>query len=105
MSMNKVLLIGNIGGTPRSGTTQTGHFWCNASLATQRKKKDTYETTWHKIVAWGKTAEILESCQKGDSIFLEGELNVHTYDKDRQKAKAKTSLATYAHADAPTQNL
>lgn len=84
--MNKVLLSGFVGQDAKFGTSKSGTFWANISLATSRKTKDnTYETDWHRVVAFGKVAEILALCKKGDPVFVEGELQYREYEKDGVK--------------------
>lgn len=96
-SVNKVILCGNVGNPPKTGTTKNGHNWCNLSIATQKKVKDVYQTTWHRIVAWGKTAEYLGTCVKGDVVFVEGELQVNQWDdKDGKKQTQVQVLANQA---------
>ena len=89
---NKVQLIGNVGQLPEVKTLDNGKKVANLSLATN----ETYinvtgekitNTQWHNIVAWGKSAEIIEDyVKKGDEIAIEGKLQYETYeDKDGKK--------------------
>ena len=89
--MNKVILIGNVGGDPEVKTvneTKVAKF----SLATNRvyRNKDgekVTDTSWHNIVIWGKLADVVEMwVNKGDKIALEGEINYRDWeDKDGNK--------------------
>jgi single-strand DNA-binding protein len=80
-----VVLVGRVGQPAKSGTTNSGTTWANASIATSKRKKDgTYETTWHRVVGFGKTAEEMATWQKGDGVFVEGEIQTRQYDKDGQ---------------------
>jgi single-strand DNA-binding protein len=89
---NKVQLIGNLGGKPDVRNTETGKKWARFSVATnevyrnQQGEKIT-ETQWHNVVAWGKTAELVEKyLDKGTEIALEGKLVNRNYtDKEGMK--------------------
>ena len=77
--LNKVLLIGNTGKDPEFTVTQTGRKRASFSLATTRRYRDANgeqkeQTDWHYLVAWGKTADVIESLgvHKGMPLFVEG---------------------------------
>lgn len=93
MSVNMVFLSGFVGQDAKLGTTKSGKPWCNASVATSKKRNDTYETQWHRVVAFGKTAEILSTARKGDTVFLQGELQAREYEKDGVKRQITEVLA------------
>jgi single-strand DNA-binding protein len=87
--INKVILIGNLGQAPESRHTQTGTAVASLSLATTRKWKDKSgslqeETEWHKVSAWGKTAEFCaQYLTKGSKVYVEGRLQTRKWqDKD-----------------------
>jgi single-strand DNA-binding protein len=89
-SVNKVILVGNVGQDPKSGVTKAGHTWANVVVATQKMKKDqTQATTWHKIVGFGKCADEIAACKKGDVVFVEGELENNSY-VDKNNVKQNT---------------
>ena len=84
--LNKVLLIGNTGKDPEFTVTQTGRKRASFSLATTRRYRDANgeqkeQTDWHYIVAWGKTADVIESLgvHKGMSLFIEGSLSYRSW--------------------------
>jgi single-strand DNA-binding protein len=84
--LNKVILIGNLGGNPEVRYTQNGHAIANASLATTttRRDKDSGEvqerTEWHRIVFFNRLAEIVgEFLKKGSKIFIEGSLRTRKW--------------------------
>lgn len=85
---NKVNLIGNLGQAPELKTLASGRKVCNVSIAISErylnKDGETVENTdWHRLVAWGKTAEILASHDKGSRIAICGKLKNNSYeDKD-----------------------
>jgi single-strand DNA-binding protein len=88
---NKVLLIGNVGQDPEIKDTKTSKM-ARFSLATNEVYKNaqgekTTETNWHNLVAWGKTAELVEQyVKKGDELAVEGRLVSRSYeDKDGVK--------------------
>jgi single-strand DNA-binding protein len=92
MSVNKVILVGRLGRDPESRFTASGQAVCNFSLATDRSYKDRNGQTqkqaeWHKIVAWGKLAEICQKyLKKGSQIFIEGRIQSRQWDdKDGNK--------------------
>ena len=80
-SVNKVMLLGNLGADPESRTFPNGDAVCNFSIATSTswKDKDSGEkkekTEWHRIVMTRKLAEIAtQYLKKGSSVFIEGRL-------------------------------
>ncbi len=86
---NHVQLIGNLGDDPTVTTLESGKKVVRLSLATNENYKDKEdekqtETNWHTIVAWGKTAEIIEKyVSKGKKIAVVGKLKTRSYtDKD-----------------------
>lgn len=91
-SVNKVILIGNLGRDPELKSTQSGAAVCNFSIAATEKWKgkdgDWQESTeWHKITAWGKQAENCDKyLNKGSSVYVEGRLETRSWDgKDGEK--------------------
>jgi len=85
-SLNKVLLIGNLGKDPELKYTPGGQAVATFSLATTRKWRDKEggdkeDTQWHNIKVWGKQAEIAQQyLKKGRQIYVEGRLETRTYD-------------------------
>jgi single-strand DNA-binding protein len=83
---NKVQLIGNVGNAPEIKNLESGKKVANFSLATNEFYKDSkgekvQDTQWHNIVAWGKTAEIVEKyAGKGKEIAIEGKLSSRSYE-------------------------
>ena len=82
---NNVRLIGRVGNNPETKTFDNGTK-VTLSLATSdfyyNDKKEKIETTqWHNIVAWGKTAELIQKyVEKGKEIAVEGKLTYRTYE-------------------------
>jgi len=91
-SKNRVELMGNTGSSPRTGNTGSGKLYVYLSLATSHRWKDAtgnYQqlTEWHKLIAYGRNAEILRDyTQKGSSLAIEGRLRTRSYlDKKNEK--------------------
>lgn len=89
---NKVQLIGNVGNNPEIRTLESGKKVASFSLATNDHYRNSngdkiQDTQWHNLVAWGKTAEIIENhVGKGKEIAVEGKLSSRSYeDKDGMK--------------------
>jgi single-strand DNA-binding protein len=92
-SLNKVMLIGNLGKDPELRYTTSGVAVATFSLATNESWKDqdgnTQERTeWHNIVAWKKLAEICgEWLKKGKKVYIEGRIQTRSYDDKNTGAK------------------
>ena len=89
---NKVQLIGNLGNDPEVKTLESGKKMAKFSVATSEtyrnsKGEKVKETQWHKLVAWGKLAEIIEKyVGKGKEVAVEGKLVTRSYnDKEGNK--------------------
>ena len=92
MSVNKVILVGRLGRDPETRYTGGGQAVANFSMATDESYKDKNgerqkRTEWHKIVVWGKLAEIAQQyLKKGSLIFVEGRIQSREWqDKEGQK--------------------
>ena len=89
-SVNKVILIGNLGRDPEVRYTPSGAAVCNVSIATTRNWKSkesgerTEETEWHRVVFYDRLAEIAgEYLKKGRPVYVEGRLKTRKWqDKD-----------------------
>jgi single-strand DNA-binding protein len=83
---NRVQLIGNIGKDPLVKSFDSGKTMASFSLATSENYKDSEgkkatDTQWHQVVAWGKTANYIESyLEKGNRIAVDGKLIHRSYD-------------------------
>lgn len=90
-SINKAILIGNIGHDLEVKTSGSGVAILNFTLATSRRFKGSdgevqTETEWHRICAFGRTAEVIgQYCRKGSSIYVEGRLRTREWEKDGVK--------------------
>jgi single-strand DNA-binding protein len=94
-SLNKVLLIGNLGRDPEIKYAQSGTAICNLRIACTEKLKDKEERTeWVDVVCFGKTAEnVANFTSKGQSVYVEGRMQTREYEKDGQKRKATEVVA------------
>jgi len=90
-SLNKVMLIGNVGNDPDVRTTSSGTPIANMSLATTRKWKDgsgeqKEKTEWHRLTVWGKLVDVVERyVKKGDRLYVEGRIEYSETESDGQK--------------------
>lgn len=90
-SVNKVILVGNLGKDPELCHTQSGTAFCNLSLATTDKWTDQSgqrqeKTEWHRITVWKKQAENVAKYQKkGSSLYIEGRLQTRSWEEGGQK--------------------
>jgi single-strand DNA-binding protein len=85
-SVNKVILLGNLGKDPEVKYTPSGTPVAKFSLATNDRYKDKDgnwqdRTEWHNVTAWARTAEIAgEYLKKGSKVYIEGSLRTHSWD-------------------------
>jgi single-strand DNA-binding protein len=93
-SINKVILVGNVGADPEVKYTPSGIPVGKFSLATNERFKDKSgewqdRTEWHNIVAWQRLAEIVgEYVSKGSKVYIEGKLQTSSWD-DRRSGEKK----------------
>ena len=90
--VNKVILIGHLGADPDMRYTPSGNGVCELRVATSESWKDKNgqrqeRTEWHRVVVWGKTAEICAKyLAKGRQVYIEGRIQTRSYDdKEGQK--------------------
>lgn len=100
MSVNRAILVGRLGRDPETRHTGAGQSVCNFSLATDESFKDKSgerrkRTEWHKIVVWGKQAEIAQQyLKKGSLVYLEGRIQSREWtDKENEKRTALEIVA------------
>lgn len=93
MSVNKVILLGNVGRDPETKQASSGMSVTNFSVATEKKYKDEKKTQWHNCVAFGKTADIIQQfVSKGSKVYIEGEINYEEYTSKDGVKKSATKI-------------
>ena len=86
MSVNKIILVGNLGRDPEVRAIPSGQSVCNFSLATTerftgRDGQSREQTEWHNIVVWGKQADLCgQYLKKGRQIYVEGRITSREYE-------------------------
>lgn len=96
--LNKVLLIGRLGGDPEIRYTTNGTAVANFNVATNetwtnKEGEKGERTEWHKIVVWGKQAELCgEYLSKGRQVFIEGRLQTRSYEDKEGKKRYITEV-------------
>ena len=91
-SLNKVMVLGNLGADPETRFTNSGTPIARFRIATTRRWQDSRtedwreETDWHDVVCFGRNAEIAgEYLQKGRQCFVEGELRTNSWERDGER--------------------
>ena len=99
-SVNKVILVGNLGRDPELRYIPSGQAVANFTLATNDRWRDKEgnnqeRTEWHRIVVWGKSAEnCAQYLQKGRSVYIEGRLQTREWeDKEGNKRQTTETIA------------
>jgi single-strand DNA-binding protein len=95
---NSVRLIGNLGAAPEVKSLEKGNKVARINLATNESYKNAQgekvtDTCWHNLVAWGKTADIVEKyLEKGSEIAIEGKLTSRSYNNKEGEKKYITEI-------------
>jgi single-strand DNA-binding protein len=90
-SLNKVMLIGNVGSAPDVRATSSGGQVAKVSLATSRQWKDgsgqqKEKTEWHRLTFFGRLVDVVDQwVKKGDRLYVEGRVEYSETEKDGQK--------------------
>jgi single-strand DNA-binding protein len=96
--VNKVILIGNLGGDPTVRYTPTGTAVANFNIATterftNKSGEKEERTEWHRIVAWGKLAEICQQyLKKGKQVYIEGRLQTRQWEDQQGQKRTSTEI-------------
>lgn len=98
MSVNKVILLGNVGADPDISYPQQGQTLARIRLATSDRAYTTQagvqvpeRTEWHTVVVWGRQAELVERyVRKGSKLYIEGKLRTRIWE-DRNQVKRYTT--------------
>lgn len=95
---NKVQLLGNLGNEPEIITLESGKKLAKFSIATNEtyrnaKGEKVTDTQWHNVIAWNKTAEIIEKyLQKGNEVMVEGKLTSRSYENKEGEKRYITEV-------------
>ena len=99
-SVNKVVLVGHLGGDPETRFTPSGAAVANFNIATNESWKDANgelqdKTEWHRCVMFGKTAELAgELLKKGQLVYMEGKLQTRNWE-DKEGLKRYTTEVVF----------
>ena len=102
-SLNKVMLIGNLGADPEVRSTSSGTRVATLSVATSRQWKnasgeDQEKTEWHRVVLWNNArgnglADVAERyCKKGDRVYVEGNIEYRTWQDREGQTRYSTEI-------------
>lgn len=97
-SVNKVILVGNVGAAPEIRSTQQGVRVAQVSLATSRRWKNAAgaeqeATQWHRLILWDKLADLAEKwIKKGSKLYVEGEIEYRQYTKQDNTVAYTTEI-------------
>lgn len=98
-SVNKVIIVGNLGRDPEIRYTGSGQAVANFSVATSEKWTDKVSsrgqerTEWHRIVVWGKQAETCgRFLKKGRTVYVEGKLQTREYEDLNGNTRSTTEI-------------
>jgi single-strand DNA-binding protein len=98
-SVNKVILLGNVGKDPEIRSTAGGNMVANLTLATSDRQKDAQgnwqdRTEWHNLVAFQRTAEIIRDyVKKGSKLYVEGKIQTRSWDdKESGQKRYRTEI-------------
>ena len=98
-SLNKVILMGNLGKDPETRTLESGTVMCRFSIATtetfkNRSGERTSHTEWHNVVLWRGLAEVADKyLHKGDKVLIEGRIRTRSWeDKESGQMRYSTEI-------------
>ena len=100
-SLNKAMIIGRLGDDPDVRYTQSNTAIANMSIATSERYKTKEgekkeRTEWHRVVAWGRLAEICqEYLRKGSKVYIEGQLQTRKWEDKEGNTKYSTEIRGY----------
>lgn len=97
-SLNKAMIIGRLGQDPDVRYTQSNTAVANLSVATSERYKDNQgewkeNTEWHRVVAWGRLAEICqEYLKKGSQVYIEGPIQTRKWEDKEGQTRYTTEI-------------
>ncbi len=97
MTVNKAILVGNLGADPELKTTKSGLTICRLRLATSERVKDGEQwrdhTEWHRVVLFGRTADNAgRFLKKGGSVYIEGRIRTSSWENDKGEKRYSTEV-------------
>ena len=101
MTINKVILVGNLGADPEVRTTNSGSKVANLRIATSERQKDRDgnwgdHTEWHRVVCFGRTAENVERfLSKGRQVYVEGKLRTSKWQDQNGQDRWTTEVVAF----------
>ena len=97
MNVNKVHLVGRVGGDPQIRETGRGETVANISLATNSGYGDNEKTDWHRVTFFGKLADtVSEYVKKGQELYVEGRISYSKYTDKSGVEKYSTDIIAYS---------
>ena len=111
MSVNKVILVGRLGADPELKTLSSGQSVANFNIATSenwvdRDGQKQERTEWHRIVVWGKLAEVCrQHLGKGRQVYIDGKLQTRTWEDQQGQKRYTTEIvaSTVQFLGAPNE--
>ncbi len=95
-SLNKVMLIGNLGKDPEMRTTSSGKAVTNFTMATQNGFGENATPEWHTVTLWEKKAEAAAKyLKKGSKVYVEGRIQTRKYEDKEGVTKYATEIQAY----------
>jgi len=97
-SVNKVILVGNLGDDPELRYTRDGTPVCNIALATNETYvnddgEEVQQTEWHDVVAWNRLAEVChEHLYKGSRVYFEGRVQTRSWEDENGTTRYKSEV-------------
>lgn len=97
-SVNKAMIIGNLGNDPEVRTTSGGSRVATLSIATSRRwtsktGEQQEDTQWHRVVIWNKLAEVAEQyLKKGDRVYVEGRIQYRQWEDQNGQTRYTTEI-------------
>jgi len=98
MTVNKAIIVGNLGSDPELRETRSGAAVCNLRIATNERRRDPEgewgnHTEWHSVVAFGNTAEAIgKYLSKGKQVYIEGRLQTRKWTDKEGAERYKTEI-------------
>lgn len=106
MSVNKAILVGNVGANPEVRHLESGIAVANFTLATSEtytpkgKTEKVTNTEWHRIVVWDKLAEVIEKyVKKGQQLYVEGSIRTRSWEDKEGVKKYTTEIVVRGFGD------